>query len=311
MNQKRFEWINNVRGVMILLVAFGHIITGNYVDNTFNSIMRMPVFFMISGFLFSFKPQPDYFKHKATKLLIPYFIYLVPILALQMYLEDKEITEYIARLLLGGTYLYSWTGVFWFVTCLFFTQQIFNLFRTWHNQKIGFVMLGFLVLAYLNDAFLPLSLPMSINVCLYSCPLFFIGFMFKKYIFETTIPIMIPITLLATIFVLSTFLLEGLYIDMKHVNYGIPIINFVLSIICAFCCVVVFKEWNKFHIFSLFGRASLSILYLHLPIYYMLLIVFPNLSQWYILIIAIIVPTGVYYLLKKNSWTTKYMLGEN
>ena len=46
--------------------------------------------------------------------------------------------------------------------------------------KIGFVMLGFLVLAYLNDAFLPLSVPMSINVCLYSCPLFFIGFMFKN-----------------------------------------------------------------------------------------------------------------------------------
>ena len=309
--KKRFEWIDNIRGVMIILVALGHIITDGSVNNNFNSIIRMPTFFMISGFLFKFKPTKYYLKHKFSHLIVPYFIYLIPILAAQMFLEKKSLLEYGARLILGGPYLYGWTGVFWFITCLFFTQQIFNLFNGWDIKKIAVVMLLFLTVAYINDIYFPLlRIPLSINICLYSCPLFFMGFVFKKIIDQTQIPILIPIIILTFIFVLSTWYYKDLYTDMAQRNYGVPFLSYTLSIISAFCSILIFKPFKNFHLFSFFGKASMVIMYLHFPINYILLYRFPNMNQWLILIIAISVPTLLFYIFKKNGISRRYLLGE-
>ncbi|MBU3028347.1 acyltransferase family protein [Zobellia galactanivorans] len=309
--KKRFEWIDNIRGVMIFLVAMGHIITDGSIDNTFNSIMRMPTFFMISGFLFKFKPAKSYFKHKTIHLIIPYFVYLIPILGIQMYIEGKGIIDYLGRLLLGGAFLYTWTGVFWFITCLFFTQQIFNLFINWPIKRIAVVMLSFLLFAYLNSVFFPsIIFPLSINICLYSCPLFFMGFLFKRIIEETNISILIPIIILVSVFILSTFFLPELYINMKNIDYGIPIVSYALSVICAFCTILLFRSFNNFHLLSFFGKASMVIMYLHLPIKYTLEGIYPNLNQWMILLIAVLIPTLLYYQFKKHPMTKRYLLGE-
>lgn len=309
--KKRLEWIDNIRGVMIILVAIGHIITDGSIDNTFNSIMRMPTFFMISGFLFKFKPIKPYLKHKFTHLIIPYFIYLIPILAIQMYLEGNSFLEYVTRLILGGAFLYGQSGVFWFITCLFFTQQIFNLFNGWPTQKIALIMLLFLSTAYINAIFFPnILIPMSINVCLYSCPLFFLGFIFKKHIEKINVPIILPIIILLLIYVLSTFYFNNLYTNMSHREYGVPFLSFILSVISGLCVILLFKPFKNLHFFSFFGRASLVIMYLHVPIKYILLFHLPSLNQWIILLLAVLIPTSLYYLFKKHQISRKYLLGE-
>ncbi|CAZ95169.1 acyltransferase family protein [Zobellia galactanivorans] len=309
--RKRFEWIDNIRGVMIILVALGHIITDGSIDNTFNSIMRMPTFFMISGYLFKFKPRKSYFKHKVMHLLVPYLVYLIPVLAIQMFFEEKGVIEYIARLLLGGPYLYAWTGVFWFITCLFFTQQIFNLFSNWKIKNITILMIIFLLFSYVNDIFFPsINIPLSINLCLYSCPLFFMGFLFKKIIEETSVSIVFPISILFLIFLTSTFYFNNLYINMKIADYGVPFLSFILSVISAFCCILIFKPFKNFHLFSFFGRASMVIMYLHLPFNYFILYIEPNLNPWLILSISVLTPTLLYYVFKKNPISRKYLLGE-
>lgn len=309
--KKRLEWIDNIRGVMIILVAIGHIITDGSIDNTFNSIMRMPTFFMISGFLFKFKPIKPYLKHKFTHLIIPYFIYLIPILAIQMYLEGNSFLEYGVRLILGGPFLYTWSGVFWFITCLFFTQQIFNLFNGWSVRNIAITMLLFLTGAYINDIFFPhMLIPLSINVCLYSCPLFFMGFLFKKIIDQTNIIIIVPILILIFIYVISTYYYKDLYTDMAQRNYGVPFLSYTLSVVAAFCSILIFKPFKNLHLFSFFGKASMVIMYLHVPIKYILLFHLPSLNQWIILLLAVLIPTSLYYLFKKHQISRKYLLGE-
>ena len=310
MKKTRFEWIDNIRGVMIILVALGHIVTDGSIDNTFNSIMRMPTFFMISGFLFKFKPPRAYLKHKLKHLILPYFVYLAPILAIQMILEDKSILEFFARLVLGGPYLYAWTGVFWFITCLFFTQQIFNLFRSLKLNKIGVVMLISLVLAYANEYVTSFNFPLSLNVCLYSCPLFFMGFLFKKHLEESKKNVVIPILLLIVIFVISLNFNE-LYINMKTANYGVAVISFLFSVLAAYCCIKLFQPFPNLHLFSFFGRASMVIMYLHLPINYMILQLYPHANQWLILVMAILIPTSLFYVFKMNKISRKYLLGES
>ncbi|WP_282164933.1 acyltransferase family protein [Cellulophaga baltica] len=310
--KNRFEWIDNIRGIMIILVALGHIIVDGSIDNTFNSIMRMPTFFMISGFLFKFKPPKSYLKHKIIHLIIPYFVYLVPILALQMYLEDKSIIEYFARLTLSGSYLYTYTGVFWFINCLFFTQQIFNLLGRWSIKKISALMFLFLIIAYISNIYLKdIFFPWSINICLYSCPLFFMGFLFKKLIDEVHLNILIPILTLVLIFILSTFYFNELYINMKLADYGIPFISFSLSIVSAFCMIKLFKSFKINIRLNIIGKASMVIMYLHLPMNYLILNYYPNFNQWLLLLLAVTIPTCLYYLFRRHSFTKKYLLGEN
>ncbi|WP_158974659.1 acyltransferase family protein [Cellulophaga sp. L1A9] len=309
--KKRFEWIDNIRGLMIILVALGHIIVDGSIDNTFNSIMRMPTFFMISGFLFKFKPYKEYLKHKFIHLIIPYFVYLVPILALQMYFEEKSYLEYFGRLVLGGPFLYTWTGVFWFITCLFFTQQIFNLLNGWKIQKIALLMFLFLILAYTNQLyFQTINIPLSLNICLYSCPLFFTGFLFKKLIGEVHLAKIVPIISIIIIFIASTFYFNELYINMKLANYGIPFLSFILSILSAFCMIKLFKSFEKNVGLNIVGKASMVIMYLHLPINYLILNFYPNFNQWLLLLIAISIPTCLYYVFRRNNITKKYLLGE-
>lgn len=307
----RFTWIDNLRGIMIILVAMGHIIVDGSINHTFNSIIRMPTFFMISGFLFKFKPKPQYIKHKVLHLIIPYFVYLIPILGFQMYLENQNFSEYVARLILGGPFLYSWTGVFWFITCLFFTQQIFNSLSYLKPTVLCVVMITLLFLAYVNDYLMDYNnIPWSLNICLYTCPLFYIGYLFKNLIDNKTLKIYVALLILSILYFTTTYLIPQSLTNLKDANYGIPILGISISTLSAFCFISIFKSIPDLKILSFIGRASMVIMYLHLPIRYLILHFAPNTNHWLILIISIILPTSLYYLFKKNPTTKLLLLGE-
>lgn len=68
MSNKRIEWIDSTRGIAILLVVVGHVVggyTGNYGLPEYQRIIdivvdviytfHMPLFFMISGYVFGLK----------------------------------------------------------------------------------------------------------------------------------------------------------------------------------------------------------------------------------------------------------------
>ncbi|TDT46733.1 fucose 4-O-acetylase-like acetyltransferase [Maribacter spongiicola] len=307
----RFTWIDNTRGLMIILVAMGHIIIDGSIDNTFNTIIRMPTFFMISGFLFKFKPKKVYLKHKSIHLLLPYFVYLIPILAVQMYFEDKTVMEYFGRLLLGGPFLYAWTGVFWFITCLFFTQQIFNLLNSLKVRILNLVMILMLILAYLDDFIFNFNIPWSLNICLYTCPLFFIGFLFKTLIKNKTLPALVSILILCILYFITTNIIPESYTNLKEANYGIPLLGIAISTLSAFCLISFFKSIPEFKLLAVIGKASMIIMYLHLPIRYLILHFQPNTNQWFILFISLLIPTALYYLLNRNKTSRLVLLGES
>lgn len=79
---KRIEYIDSIRGLAIFLVVWGHAIqyldgeASFFTDPVFKFIysFHMPLFFVISGFLFSSslrKPAADFFKQKSLQLLLP------------------------------------------------------------------------------------------------------------------------------------------------------------------------------------------------------------------------------------------------
>ena len=158
----RVDWMDVWRGIGILLVVVAHIWRRFYTPVYW---FHIPMFFVISGMLFRVRPPGEYLRYKTLHLMVPYFWYLV-LLSLPLHLQEifrgakpdvgaadvlAALADLTLKKLYGGDYLVGWFGIFWFVTCLFLTQQIYNLLRqklSTYSPGLALIMVGFYVLAY-------------------------------------------------------------------------------------------------------------------------------------------------------------------
>jgi fucose 4-O-acetylase-like acetyltransferase len=171
----------------------------------------------------------------------------------------------------GGDRLHGDYGVFWFITCLFATQQIAN----WLLSKFGTVQIAVCVtismgLAYINSLLVPqFTLPLDLNVVVAALPFYLVGYYTKKL--ELNRP---WITSLAALGVIATIWLAYIDIpiqyDLRSAIYGVPL----LSLLLAACCIVAMIWISKLillapsltSIFEKIGAASMGIMFLHKPL---------------------------------------------
>lgn len=122
---RRYQFIDILKGIAILLIVYGHIIPGfiviftNYVA-TFN----IPLFFFVSGILFNekkYQGQFDFFlKTRIQGLMIP-FLYLSLIVLCGYYFLEIDRCKFAIHVL-----LYGWGGyALWFVPVLFLVELFY------------------------------------------------------------------------------------------------------------------------------------------------------------------------------------------
>ncbi|ACC84819.1 acyltransferase family protein [Nostoc punctiforme] len=284
---QRIEWIDCWKGLAIITVVVGHIV--NPVSK-YIFWFHMPLFFFISGYLYSKKTDYSaFFKKKLLHLLVPYFSFLFLFTLLQ-YLPliidswqhkkilsiDKliiSIFPVIWKQLYGGANLALWFSVFWFVTCLFITQQLYNLLyikfgsNNWLMIKI---MLGSYCLAMINYYLKNVAFPWNINVVAMALPFYWLGHMAaKSFLINTKILILGTIIFLTAI-LLDTVSLLHFAFNMKGTSYGVLIFNVVI----ALSGIIITQQfalllYNKSYIGNALrelGNASMIVMYLHQPI---------------------------------------------
>lgn len=276
----------------------------------------MPLFFFISGYLY--KPErkcTKYLYNKSISLLIPYFIFLLIIFMFQygtnyIYYNLKHS---VFLFLWGGTKLAGWTGIFWFITCFFITQQFFNFLFTKCNKRLLILITClFLLLAYVNYIFFQtLSLPWALNLLLYTLPIFSSGYLIKKYE-NVIISKKILIVSLSAISMIVCFLYPIVSINIKYTNYGVPVISFLLGIILILGIVLLSQQISKYrfitNILSYTGKASMPIMYLHQFIQlYILQYYTPNILIRFVF--ALFIPLLIYWIFSKFSMTRLIFLG--
>lgn len=66
-------WIDVLKGIAIISVVIGH----NMDDNAFVYCFHMPLFFILSGFIFSTQIKRAYLQSSVRRLLIPYISFLI------------------------------------------------------------------------------------------------------------------------------------------------------------------------------------------------------------------------------------------
>lgn len=128
MIKQRIEWIDIAKGILILLVIFGHLNAVKWfpkLDGIIKWIytFHMMAFFIISGIVFNAKNDfKTFFLKKCKALLVPYAIFSVfGLLAVfKQFLNDKDIFDLLTNA--GRMYLYG-EGM-WFLCALFIVEII-------------------------------------------------------------------------------------------------------------------------------------------------------------------------------------------
>ncbi|MEM9087232.1 MAG: acyltransferase family protein [Cyanobacteria bacterium P01_F01_bin.53] len=327
MTKIRNRQIDIARGLGIFSVVLGHIATG--LGSHIIYLFHMPFFFMVSGYFHKVDPKEfQYLRKKALSLLIPYFAYLLilelPNLTrlLSRIIEAPTVNgalsfvKYLVNLAYGGETLTGETGVFWFITCLFLTQQLFNFISNRiKSPKIVVIIAAILYMAAYIDQISPgrLVAPWAVNVVGCAFLFYTAGALYGKYIFSHhTKPLVFGAIAIA---VASIALLNAgveLSFGMKHAYYG----YFILSTLVAFALTKLLalgSQWLAQHkwpatILAYLGTAAITIMYLHRFIEYNL----PEFLQGSPLFQAVVITLiccGLHALFLQTDLSRRLLLG--
>lgn len=164
---KRLTWIDIAKTIAIFLVALLHTHCDDNVGKLING-MVMPLFFIISGYLFSYRNNPDYrqfLRKRARQLLVPYLwinvlAYIVWVFVLRYYgvnVSAEGVTPWYVPLvgIFGGVPALIQSDVpMWAILCFFVVEAIYYPCGRTPVGRFAIALAG-LVLSWAIDAFIP------------------------------------------------------------------------------------------------------------------------------------------------------------
>ncbi len=290
-NRKRIGWIDIARGLAIFLVIFGHSL-GEYWPGylgRFIYIVHIPIFFILSGYLFRLKSFKYRFKTGILTLIIPYIatviIEILVTIFIHFYPNNGIIYSRLGsfrQILIAGIFgsggpvrfpgLSSslFIGAIWFLLAFFFGSLIFNLLMHYKLSIFNkfLVSITFTLIGYFLSK--KITLPFSLNSAMGAQIFFFSGYLIKKYnILNKLKNYHYLIFLFVWLYIskLGLFLLDR----MATPNIVVDIIGSILASLCLMKFSILLDHWlirNKLSIIRkslLFvGWASLAIFCFHL-----------------------------------------------
>lgn len=278
--QQRIDWIDICKGIGIILVLIGHgpIPTDLKI---FIYSFHMPLFFFLSGFVFStnkFNNFFEFFKNRFTRLIIPY-LSLSFLLVLIYVSYEKTINMYsfsTKEVVLGfiySKYEFIKIGIpLWFLTCIFIVSIFFYFISKFNKDFYIILTLAVLsILGFISSRFVDIRLPWSIDTALTATVFFGAGYLIKKnaHIF---LRINMPLKDMAIIAFLCTFIFSYLNsragrTDMFANIYNNPTFYYIAAFSGIGTCILISMIIRKSNILSFFGRNTITLLAFHINVY--------------------------------------------
>ncbi|KHL94741.1 hypothetical protein QW71_16110 [Paenibacillus sp. IHB B 3415] len=281
MEKRRELWIDAAKGFSIIFVVMGH--SGDAAANHYLSWFRMPLFFLLSGLVF--KPvdpgrYPGWAARRTKGLMTPYFAYglLIAGVLLLFSFNIRGFAENIARLLYGGLSLTGPYGVFWFITCLLFTQLLFG-YIVRYSRRTQFLLI---TSAYLVSHLISLTalknfnLPWNIDVALLAVTYYAIGFYGKQAIpalISRYSALLVLLPLSALVLLLERTGVIHYSLNMKYKEYESLVLDLAVPLLISLTiCAAVYQLARLIPLgwMGSLGRNTITIMYLHLPLNYSL-----------------------------------------
>lgn len=248
------------------------------VANVFDSLTRwcVPLFVMISGALMLSQPQTDiitFFKKRASKVLIPFFVWSIFYLFFRIYILHEQLTtaSTITDILVNGTYAHLW--FFYMIIGLYLVTPILRTYVS-HASKRNieyFIILWFLSVNLLKAIEIITNITVSINISPVTgfVGYFILGYYLTTYKLHVTKPmiLLLVLTCLFTIFGTQYLsLLKGDFVSYlyEYLSFNTIIISFILFVIVQ----NVFDSKEPSHFINLVSKTSFGIYLIHMIFIY-------------------------------------------
>jgi fucose 4-O-acetylase-like acetyltransferase len=307
----RLDWLDAAKGLGIVLVVIGHVWTSGALRDDIYAF-HMPFFFLVAGYVAKPAPMGEFLKRQWTAMIIPYFAFLCALMAIDPLIEHARghwpmfpgLGAALKAMLIGGTELRGPLTIFWFVPCLMFARIAQNaLSRLWPDPRdwrwaaamAAALALGLWIGAHSD--FSPLGL-LSVPVALV---LLWLGALWRTLEVDRWL---LAVAGLASAILLATGPLAPL--NMKAGDYGTPGWSLVIALLLSLglCWLARVMPWRPL---GALGRMSLVIMYCHVAVVHYCR---PYFGKIELLLLAITIPVGLFYLLRQSAWGRRYFLGD-
>lgn len=281
MKKRRELWIDAAKGFSIIFVVMGH--SGDAAANHYLSWFRMPLFFLLSGLVFKPVDPGRYlgWAAKRTKgLMTPYFAYglLIAVVLLLFSFNIRGFAENIARLFYGGLSLTGPYGVFWFITCLLFTQLLFGyIVRYSRRTQLLLITSAYLVSHLISlTALKNFNLPWNLDVSLLAVTYYAIGYYGKPVIpslISRYLALLVLLPLSALVLLLERTGVIHYNLNMKYKEYESLLLDLAIPLLISLTiCAAVYQLSKLIPLgwMGSLGQNTITIMYLHLPLNYSL-----------------------------------------
>ena len=176
-NSSRKGWVDALRGLAILLVMYGHCVKNMPAFFVFTSPVKMPLFFAISGYVFSVDGVGWYkfVNQIVRKIIMPWFILgLLPPVLMIPFKGVGNVLDMFLNMLSGKE--------LWFMPCFIIGEIMHYLIRRYGKKILWIIIVSFLCFVlgivlhrhgWLNYAMFNRALAVQ--------PFFLIGYLFRTY----------------------------------------------------------------------------------------------------------------------------------
>ena len=269
MSSSRLDDIDQLKGLLIILVLFGHI---TYIG-TFSSefqivkefvyIFHMPVFLIISGAFFKAIKNLEGFKKLLFSLVIPYFIFFTSYLVVLYFATSYghfNTSNSIDSLRSIGYYLFiEPLASYWYLHSLIIFYLSFSLFpfilSKVFSKKTSHFLSAIIIMSliwYLQSV--------GVKVRLWVFFYFFVGYFFGRVLFDRNRRdgLFFVLSVVTIFFVSSEFTFYEI-IDL-------PVFRLIFSICFLFIALYIFRAMEfrfRFYFLSCLGRGSVVFFLLH------------------------------------------------
>lgn len=187
MNKHRVDYIDALRGILILIMIMGHVDFGAAFDKYIHAF-HMPAWFFLSGYFWNYDnlSYGEFVKKKIKAFIVPYFFAgMIQYPLWIFFVWDKNVSalEPIKNLFWCNTSLIMpIAGALWFLTCLFWAENIFYLLRKIKNSTLMISLVFFTALVgCLYTRLFSGRLPWGIDVSFVAVGLIWMGYIFRKF----------------------------------------------------------------------------------------------------------------------------------
>jgi fucose 4-O-acetylase-like acetyltransferase len=293
----RIAWVDALKGIGIFFVVSGHFYTSESSALVVLYSFHMPLFFFLSGYLYSngrYAGYGDFLKKKWSTRLVPYlFFFTVSYLALVIRESVATGMKMSAVISADGFKLMFFEKMaaffrangeslaevnniaLWFIPCLFITELYFfflNKLAGDDRAKTAFALAGSSVAGYCEGRFLNQALPWGIDTALTGVVFYGAGYLLKSFskqaafrVFEDRLrtPVLFPVL---TVFCIALSQLNG-RVDMNTNIFG----NYLYFYAAAFAgigaCFAAAPLLSNAPFLAYLGRNSLTLLGIHILLY--------------------------------------------